>query len=568
MGSTAFSENYSICLNEDGSPREIDRSGDVVTYKAIGFQSGRTVAMQLIPLTSVDQAGRAQFEERARSVQKLDQINIARVFDFGVEDEHVVFVSEYLNGETAAAWLTAHGPMPADAVLRIGLQVVNALAAAAFHSLMHRSIQPANLMIVPGVAPDGGWPRIKLLNFGLVGLKLYSEENELRELAPPLAPEFASPEQLENGTVDFRSEIFSLGATMCFLLTSAAPLVGDAIDSGLPKRILPPTSAIPRLVRNILGRMLRNNPDERPQDPILFAQELRTCLQRVERRNAFTRSFTMPFAAGIAPKPERAKNRTVAPALAFAALLLILAALGAIFLPQRLHTLSQRNSEPVGVPIGVPETSAEPTDTPSLEVAKANPPPALPSTSTAPSSSPQIAVNNRVVEPPAPAEGPTGRPQQENLQPPITAAQQPVAESAPVNRALTESTTTAAQNSSTPAAASKEPLDSSAAVADKKRESASATKLKSHRPRVAKSSNARGLPPLRVGAMPARFVGTTPDGSWVLQLPSGENVVTPPVPDTANAPVISHRRVRRLHEVRRAIPVENEPPVIVLPAGN
>jgi len=565
MGSTAFSENYSICLNEDGSPREIARSSDVVTYKAIGFQSGRTVAMKLIPLSSIDQAGRDEFEERARAVQKLDQINIARVFDFGVEDDHLVFVSEYVPGETAQAWLAAHGPMPADAVVRIGSQVVDALAAAAFHSLMHGSIQPANVMIVPGVAPDGGWPRIKLLNFGMAGLKLHSEENELRELVPPLPPEFASPEQLPNGTVDFRSEIFSLGATMCFLLTGAAPVVGDTFEGGLPQRILPPISAIPRLVRRLLGRMLRNNPDERPQDPVLFARELRTCLQKVERRGALARNLAMPFATGIAPKPERTKNFTVAPALALAAFL-VLAALGAIFLPQRLHTLSRRNSEPLGVPIGVPET--EPAANPSPEVAQINSPPALPLMSPAPSSSPEIAVNSRMAEPPAPAEGPIGPPQQENLPPQITTAQQPIAESTPVNGAMTESTTTTAQTSSTPPAASKEPPDSSVALAGKKRKSSNAPKLRSRHRHVAKSSSPRGLPPLRVGAMPARFVGTTPDGGWVLQLPSGENVVTPPVPDIANAPVISHRRVRRLHEVRRAIPAENEPPVIVLPAGD
>ena len=75
-----FSENYSVCLNEDGSPREIARSGPVVTYKAIGYDSGRVVAMQLIPLASIDEVERVRFEENARMAQKLDNTNLARSF--------------------------------------------------------------------------------------------------------------------------------------------------------------------------------------------------------------------------------------------------------------------------------------------------------------------------------------------------------------------------------------------------------------------------------------------------------------------------------------------------------
>jgi serine/threonine-protein kinase len=227
-----FSENYSVCLNEDGSPREIARSGPVVTYKAIGYDSGRVVAMQLIPLASIDEVERVRFEENARTAQKLDNTNLAKVFDVGVEHDHFVFVSEYLEGETADAWVRAHGPMPADAVLRIGLQVMNVLAKAATQSLAHRSIQPANLMILPGAAFDGGWPGVKLLNFGLGGLKVHSDESDMHEIAPPMQREFSSPEQRENRPVDFRSDIFSLGATMWLLLTGSAPSSLPTTESG------------------------------------------------------------------------------------------------------------------------------------------------------------------------------------------------------------------------------------------------------------------------------------------------------------------------------------------------
>src|SRR2546423_9108412 len=355
-----FSENYSVCLTEDGSPREIARSGPVVTYKAIGYDGGRLVAMQLIPLASIDEVERDWFEENARTAQKLDNTNLAKVFDVGVEHDRLVFVSEYLEGETADAWVRAHGPMPADAVLRIGLQVMNVLAQAATHSLTHRSIQPANLMILPGVAFDGGWPRVKLLNFGLGGLKVQSDNSETHELAPSLQPEFSSPEQLENKPVDFRSDIFSLGAAMWFLMTGSAPSALPTTESG--PRLLAPAGAVPRFVRNLVSRMLRTNPEERPQDPAAFAEKMHGCLQKAERQTAFTRSVGPPPAITTIPIRER---KRLAPALALAASVALLASLGAFYFVR-----SQRESKPLGVTIGVPET----VEASSLPVGASSPP--------------------------------------------------------------------------------------------------------------------------------------------------------------------------------------------------
>src|SRR5438067_13639127 len=117
MRGEMFSENYSICLNDDGSAREIERSGPAVTYKAIGYDSGRAAAMQLIPLANIDEVDRVRFEESARATQRPDNTPLARAFDVGVKDDYLVFVYEYLEGETAERWIRAHGTMTADAIL-------------------------------------------------------------------------------------------------------------------------------------------------------------------------------------------------------------------------------------------------------------------------------------------------------------------------------------------------------------------------------------------------------------------------------------------------------------------
>jgi serine/threonine protein kinase len=568
-----FSENYSVCLNGDGSPREIARSGPVVTYKAIGYDSGRMVAMQLIPLASIDQVERVRFEENARTAQKLDNTNLAKVFDVGVEHDHLVFVSEYLEGETADAWVRAHGPMPADAVLRIGLQVMHVLAEAATHSLTHRSIQPANLIILPGAAFDGGWPGIKLLNFGLGGLKVHSDNSETHELAPSLRQEFSSPEQLENKPVDFRSDIFSLGAAMWFLLTGSAPSPLPTTEPG--PRLSAPTGAVPRFVRNLVSQMVRTNPNERPQNAAAFAERIHACLQKAERQTAFTRSFGP---AAIPTIPTREKKR-IAPALALAAVVAVLASLCAAYFVR-----SQRESKPLGVMIGVPETaegsslpvtaSASPSpvikqvaEQPGLVAQQspkqaASPAPTAENVSSSPQSpqSPRLAANNRMAEPPIPAEGPSATSQA------LVSSESPSPEkneSAPPD--LPNRTELAAKDSLATTTSGGEPSSSPALAAAASRGSESnASKTKVRRQRVTKSSARRPLPPLHVGSASARFVGITPSGNWILRLPSGETIVTPPLPDIDDAPVISHRRVRR---VVRPIPLEDEPPVVVLPPG-
>jgi serine/threonine protein kinase len=562
-----FSENYSVCLNDDGSPREIARSGPVVTYKAIGYDSGRVVAMQRIPLARIDEVERVRFEQNARTAQKLDNTNLARVLDVGVEHDHLVFVSEYLEGETADAWVRAHGPMPADAVLRIGLQVMHVLAEAATHSLTHRAIQPANLMILPGAAFDGGWPGVKLLNFGLGGLKVQSDDNETHELARSPQPEFSSPEQLENKPVDFRSDIFSLGAAMWFLLTGSAPSALPTTESG--PRLSAPTGAVPRFVRNLVSQMVRTNPNERPQNAAAFAEKIHACLQKAERQTAFTRSFAP---AAITTVPIREKKR-IAPALALAAALAVFASLGAFYFVR-----SQRESKPLGVIIGVPDTteasalpvtaSASPLPVvnqvaePRGLVAQQSPTqaasPAPTPTANNVSSPPQLAANNRMAEPPIPAEGPS-----ETKQAPVTSESPSPEKNGLAPPDLPNRTELAAKDSLATTASGDEPPNSSGHVATaKKRDDSKASKTKARRQRVGKSSAHGPLPPLRVGSAPARFVGTTSSGNWVLRLPSGETIVTPPLPNLEDAPVISHRRVRR---VLRPIPLEDEPPVIVFP---
>src|SRR4029077_895801 len=306
MEPTTFLEHYRICSGEAG--REVSRTGAAINYKAIDSRSHEPVRLQLIPLATIDPEKLAQLKERAETAEKLDHVNIAKTFAVGIDNDYFVVVSEYLEGEILDSWVVANGPMAADAALRVGLQVVRALGAAAFFNLTQRAIQPSNLLIVSGESPGGGWPFVKLLNFGLAGLELHSDSNQAPEIAPSISPQFASPEQRAGGEINFESEMYSLGATICFLLTGAAPLAVTGMKARLRIRRLPELRRAPKPLHNLLVSLLRENPENRPHDPVALEKEMLDCLTKIERRQAIGRKLGLPLGAVVARKAKQSRE--------------------------------------------------------------------------------------------------------------------------------------------------------------------------------------------------------------------------------------------------------------------
>jgi serine/threonine protein kinase len=324
----------------------------------------------LIPAASIDPAEREGFEEHISSAQKLQHVNVGSVRDFGREGDDYVYVSERLAGETLASWVRSHGPMPADAALRVGEQIVSVLSSASFHKLPYPPIQASEIMLVPGQTAEGTWPLVKVTNFGLPAV-MPQREPQLSESDVPGNPG-VNDQQFSEPTDDIRAEIYSLGVTVYFLLTGIA-LSEEALQRG------PKFSGFPKPLRILLGRLLHRDPDQRPKDLLVVTEMIRQSLGKIERRRTLSDRYGIPLNTSV-PRPREARpRRLVRTAAVVGVLLLLAAAIAPVVFPDSIGQLVRGMQKPkeVGVLVGVPDSSPAASQQPlkSLETLRSHLPP-------------------------------------------------------------------------------------------------------------------------------------------------------------------------------------------------
>jgi serine/threonine protein kinase/Flp pilus assembly protein TadD len=263
--------DFQILADSSGKPIELGRGGMGVTYRARQVSmGGREVALKVIqPELLGDDNIRRRFLREAQLAGEIDHENIALVHLRGQEGDSYFYAMQLVEGVDLDRYVKARGPLNVRDALSVIAQVASALTAANSKGLIHRDIKPSNIMAVR----RRNTLRIKLIDFGLAKQVTQQDiHNSLSgkdEFKGTLA--YASPEQCQAFPLDTRSDLYSLGVTLWFLLSGKVPFTGNlAAVSGahvwapLPLQQLPP---LPEAVLELLKSLLAKNPADRPQTP-------------------------------------------------------------------------------------------------------------------------------------------------------------------------------------------------------------------------------------------------------------------------------------------------------------
>ena len=248
-----------------------------VVFRATDTQLGRTVAVKVIPREQDSEDVLRRFRNEAQSAARLDHPNIARVYYVGQDQGWNYIVFEFIEGVNLRDLVNREGPLSIDDAVFFTRQVVEALDHAAARDVVHRDIKPSNVL----VTPEG---RVKLVDMGLARLhQVETASNDLTASGVTLGTfDYISPEQARDPrTSDVRSDLYSLGCTLYFILTGVPPFP----DGTVLQKLLSHSSeepADPRQFREdlpeklvaILQRMLAKSPDDRFQEPDELVGEL------------------------------------------------------------------------------------------------------------------------------------------------------------------------------------------------------------------------------------------------------------------------------------------------------
>ena len=259
------------------SPLGAGGMGEV--YRANDTRLGRTVAVKVLPTHLWSNPDRRQrLQREAKAISALNHRNICHLYDIGSQEDCDFLVMEYLEGVSLAERIQ-RGPMSLKEVLKLGIEVCDALDAAHRAGVIHRDLKPSNIMLAKSGA--------KLMDFGLAKLAgaraaaapsdapLLSAARTTSE-ASPISPlttagavigtiQYMSPEQIEGKEADARSDLFALGAVLYEALSGKRPFAGKSQIS-------------------MASAILEQDPEPistvRPLTPLEFERVVRTCLAK------------------------------------------------------------------------------------------------------------------------------------------------------------------------------------------------------------------------------------------------------------------------------------------------
>jgi len=281
-------------------------------YRARDTRLDRTVAIKVLPTHLSNHPDLKQrFDREAKTISSLQHPNICSLFDIGHEDGIDFLVMEYLEGRTLSDRL-GEGPLPTDELLKVGVQITQALEAAHKRGVVHRDLKPGNIMLTKG--------GVKLLDFGLAKTAeggAAATDSSLTRLATaqqsedPLTErgtilgtfQYMAPEQLEGKEADARSDIFALGAVLYEMATGKRAFEGQSqasLIAAIMQSQPQPISTIQPMMPPALDRVIRTCLEKDPEDRWQTAHDVALQLKWIQEGGS---------QVGV-PRPVSARRRS------------------------------------------------------------------------------------------------------------------------------------------------------------------------------------------------------------------------------------------------------------------
>jgi serine/threonine protein kinase len=246
-------------------------------YRAKDTRLGRDVAIKvLLQHLSSNPDLKQRFDREARAISSLQHPNICSLFDVGSHDGSEYLVMEFLEGETLSKRLE-RGPLPIKELLRIGVEIADALDKAHGQGLVHRDLKPANILLTKSGA--------KLLDFGLakplaMATGMSATPAFSATMSSPASPitqqgtivgtvQYMSPEQIEGKEADARSDIFAFGCVLYEMSTGKRAFDGKSnlsVASAILEKDPEPMSVVQPLTPPGLEQLVRHCLEKRPEE--------------------------------------------------------------------------------------------------------------------------------------------------------------------------------------------------------------------------------------------------------------------------------------------------------------
>jgi tRNA A-37 threonylcarbamoyl transferase component Bud32 len=310
---------------------KLGEGGMGAVFKARNWKLGRVVAVKVIrPEHLANPPTVRRFEREVRAAAHLDHPNIVHAYDADQVGGAHLLVMEYVEGTDLARLVKERGPLPADRACDFIRQAALGLQHAFERGLVHRDIKPHNLLL----SRDGV---VKVLDLGIARLNpeatgqeassTMTQENVVLGTADYMAPEQAS----DSHAADIRSDLYSLGCTLYYLLTGRVPFpVEGAVAKLVHHQLHPPTPVeqlrpdVPAPMAEVVRKLMAKKPDDRYQTPAEAAEALAGTCDRLSAGGtgallAGGQSETLDSAAedlahrgdtleGTAPPPRRRRE--------------------------------------------------------------------------------------------------------------------------------------------------------------------------------------------------------------------------------------------------------------------